>query len=163
MEQTTSTDTTATKTTLDGEKASALEAERQEAERRKAYEQAGQDKANPPVGTPVAEAEAAGRDQATGLDADDDTAGRVDEAQATKDIEDAAGYRGIRTDPTPHSHYTVAGVTAGLPTPETNAGAAFLTGNAGRFAHLSDEDKSEHHSAEGVEEIAKRAKEIGLI
>jgi hypothetical protein len=30
------------------------------------------------------------------------------------------GYRGIEGDPTPNENYTVAGVTADLPTPETD-------------------------------------------
>ena len=40
--------------------------------------------------------------------------------------EDAAeaGLFGVEVDPTPNSHYTVAGVTAGKPTPETDAATA---------------------------------------
>lgn len=34
------------------------------------------------------------------------------------------GFRGVRVDPTPLEHYTVAGVLAGKPTPETDADAA---------------------------------------
>lgn len=34
------------------------------------------------------------------------------------------GYFGVKTDPTPNENYTVAGVTSGAPTPETDADAA---------------------------------------
>jgi hypothetical protein len=35
------------------------------------------------------------------------------------DEETEKGYRGTKVDPTPDSHYTVDGVLAGKPTPET--------------------------------------------
>jgi hypothetical protein len=35
--------------------------------------------------------------------------------------EHAAGFFGVEVDPTPNEHYTVAGVLAGKPTPETDA------------------------------------------
>lgn len=35
-----------------------------------------------------------------------------------------AGFFGFEVDPTPDEHYTVAGVTAGKPTPETDEKAA---------------------------------------
>lgn len=120
---------------------------------------------NPPVGSTVAEAQAAAAEQSprNGLDADEQTAGRVDESQATKDREEAAGYVGVRTDPTPHSHYTLDGVIAGKPTPETNAAAAFLVGNGGRYADLSEDERDDHHNAEGVDEIARRAHELRFV
>lgn len=34
------------------------------------------------------------------------------------------GFYGVETDPTPNGHYTVAGVVAGKPTPETDKDAA---------------------------------------
>lgn len=34
------------------------------------------------------------------------------------------GFYGVETDPTPNEHYTVAGVLAGKPTPETDKDAA---------------------------------------
>jgi len=34
------------------------------------------------------------------------------------------GFIGTRIDPTPNEHYTVAGVTSGKPTPETDEAAA---------------------------------------
>jgi hypothetical protein len=46
------------------------------------------------------------------------------EVQARFDEEQEQGYRGFRADPTPHEHYTVPGVLAGKPTPETDESAA---------------------------------------
>lgn len=43
------------------------------------------------------------------------------EVQANKDAEDAQGFIGTSVDPTPDEHYTVGGVIAGKPTPETDA------------------------------------------
>jgi hypothetical protein len=42
------------------------------------------------------------------------------EVQKVADKEAAQGYRGVKTDPTPNENYTVAGVLAGAPTPETD-------------------------------------------
>ena len=42
------------------------------------------------------------------------------------------GYQGHTPDPTPDSHYTVAGVLAGLPTPENDAGQAAKADAAAR-------------------------------
>jgi len=47
-----------------------------------------------------------------------------DEAQAKMDEETSQGFRGMNVDPTPDEHYTVAGVTANKPTPETDLAAA---------------------------------------
>lgn len=44
--------------------------------------------------------------------------------QARVDKELDQGYRGIEVDPTPNEHYTVGGVLAGKPTPETDDDAA---------------------------------------
>lgn len=38
--------------------------------------------------------------------------------------EQKQGFRGTEVDPTPNENYTVAGVTSGAPTPETDAGLA---------------------------------------
>lgn len=46
------------------------------------------------------------------------------ELQERFDKEEEQGYRGIVADPTPNSAYTVAGVTSGEPTPETDGEAA---------------------------------------
>lgn len=48
----------------------------------------------------------------------------ANEIQSTVDKETAQGFRGTEVDSTPNENYTVAGVTKGLPTPETDAGAA---------------------------------------
>lgn len=55
-----------------------------------------------------------------------DTSADVGEGQvqAQVDEEAAQGFRGTRTDPTPLDHYTVPGVLAGKPTPETDETAA---------------------------------------
>lgn len=42
------------------------------------------------------------------------------EVQRRVDQENEQGFRGIEVDPTPNENYTVAGVTAGKPTPETD-------------------------------------------
>jgi len=44
----------------------------------------------------------------------------ADQAQDAMDVETDQGYRGVSPDPTPNHHYTVQGVTKGLPTPETH-------------------------------------------
>lgn len=41
-------------------------------------------------------------------------------AQQVADEGAEKGYRGIETDPTPNENYTIAGVTSGAPTPETD-------------------------------------------
>lgn len=46
------------------------------------------------------------------------------EVQEKVDEENAQGFRGYRTDPTPLENYTVKGVTSGAPTPETDERAA---------------------------------------
>ncbi|MFE6785193.1 hypothetical protein ACFVFF_23340 [Streptomyces sp. NPDC057680] len=46
------------------------------------------------------------------------------EVQRATDRAQAQGFYGVETDPTPNEHYTVSGVTEGLPTPETDKGAA---------------------------------------
>lgn len=48
-------------------------------------------------------------------------------AEAVQEATDRAedrGFLGVETDPTPNSAYTVAGVLAGEPTPETDPDAA---------------------------------------
>lgn len=46
------------------------------------------------------------------------------EVQKTFDEAEDKGYLGVPVDPTPKENYTVAGVLAGKPTPETDAGHA---------------------------------------
>lgn len=43
------------------------------------------------------------------------------EVQKAFDEVNDKGYLGVEVDPTPDSHYTVEGVLAGKPTPETDA------------------------------------------
>lgn len=43
-----------------------------------------------------------------------------DEVQKVADEQTDLGYWGTETDQTPNEHYTVAGVIAGKPTPETD-------------------------------------------
>ena len=44
--------------------------------------------------------------------------------QQKVDAEIAQGFRGVEVDSTPNENYTVAGVTKGLPTPETDVKTA---------------------------------------
>lgn len=61
-----------------------------------------------------------------------DGVGEVDEKvnpaqdvlQETVDKAEDRGFLGVETDPTPNEHYTVDGVIAGKPTPETEKGNA---------------------------------------
>lgn len=46
------------------------------------------------------------------------------QVQKATDEAEEKGYRGTSPDPTPRENYTVAGVTAGKPTPETDEKAA---------------------------------------
>ncbi len=46
------------------------------------------------------------------------------ELQAAVDAAEEKGYLGVKVDPTPNENYTVAGVTSGAPTPETDVEAA---------------------------------------
>lgn len=48
----------------------------------------------------------------------------ADEVQANMDEINDKGFMGERVDPTPLDNYTVSGVVAGKPTPETDAKAA---------------------------------------
>jgi hypothetical protein len=44
----------------------------------------------------------------------------ADRVQEQVDREEEQGFRGVKVDPTPNAHYTVEGVLAGKPTPETD-------------------------------------------
>ena len=46
------------------------------------------------------------------------------DVQKAVDKAEEKGYLGVEVDPTPDEHYSVAGVTAGKPTPETDPGHA---------------------------------------
>ena len=50
----------------------------------------------------------------------DDNKGVEKQVQEAVDKETEQGFRGTEVDPTPNENYTVEGVTAGKPTPETD-------------------------------------------
>jgi hypothetical protein len=63
---------------------------------------------------------------------------------AEKELEE--GFRGAKVDPTPNENYTVAGVTANAPTPETDPGLAAEADDAsragvGRFGENGEDSK----------------------
>lgn len=60
------------------------------------------------------------------------------EVQQKMDVETEQGFRGTVPDPTPNANYTVAGVTAGAPTPENNPDAAAAVGS-GKFRDVNPE------------------------
>lgn len=60
---------------------------------------------------------------------DDTTPAKADDAvreetEQVVDAEEEKGFRGVEVDPTPNENYTLAGVTSGAPTPETDADTA---------------------------------------
>lgn len=54
------------------------------------------------------------------------------QVQANVDKENERGFAGEQVDPTPRDNYTLQGVVAGKPTPETDEGAAKAARDAGR-------------------------------
>lgn len=44
----------------------------------------------------------------------------AEQVQEAVDVETDQGFRGLEVDPTPNENYTVKGVLAGKPTPETD-------------------------------------------
>jgi hypothetical protein len=44
----------------------------------------------------------------------------AEKVQSAVDVETEQGFRGVEVDPTPNENYTVAGVTADKPTPESD-------------------------------------------
>lgn len=62
-----------------------------------------------------------GEPQNQPIPAGDEVAAAV---QRATDRAQEQGFYGVETDPTPNEHYTVAGVVAGKPTPETDADSA---------------------------------------
>jgi len=54
------------------------------------------------------------------------------EAQKLSDEETDKGFSGIEVDPTPNENYTVKGVLAGAPVPETDADARAVALKASR-------------------------------
>jgi hypothetical protein len=59
--------------------------------------------------------------KAKAVDADKGVSDQVADAIAQ---EQEQGFRGVEVDPTPNEAYTLAGVTSGQPTPETDGDAA---------------------------------------
>lgn len=53
-------------------------------------------------------------------DADSAVESTKEQIQKAKDVEEDQGFHGAKVDPTPNEHYTVDGVLAGKPTPETD-------------------------------------------
>lgn len=58
----------------------------------------------------------------------------AEQVQEAVDVETSQGYRGEEVDPTPNENYTVAGVTSGKPTPETDEKAAAKAAEAASAA-----------------------------
>lgn len=63
----------------------------------------------------------------------------AEQVQSRMDAAQAKGYFGERADPTPLDHYTVGGVLAGKPTPETDADAQAEALAANRYSHPAKE------------------------
>lgn len=84
-------------------------------------------RSKPTVSEP--DTDAIARAKAEAEKADGDVAGQV---QAAVDVETEQGFRGVEVDPTPNENYTVAGVTSGAPTPETDAEAAEVARKAAK-------------------------------
>lgn len=75
--------------------------------------------------------------------------------QSAADIENEQGFRGFGVDPTPNENYTVEGVLAGKPTPETHIDAAIearkatgLGGTSGLEAAQAEKDAAKKASKE---------------
>lgn len=81
-----------------------------------------------------------------------------DEVQQRVDREMAQGYSGINADPTPDENYTVAGVTSGAPTPETDPDAAAKAGSS-KFAYLDADKKRRGNEVAPVERVTLRNEE----
>ena len=78
-------------------------------------------------------------------------------AKVTTTLEEAheAGLLGVEVDPTPNEHYTVAGVIAGKPTPETDADAAAAAGATfGRAAAAPAGSSSSSSNGKSAKDIA---------
>lgn len=67
--------------------------------------------------------------------------------------ESEQGFRGVEVDPTPNENYTVAGVTSGAPTPETDVDAATEARNTTGLGLTALEAQAREKEAE-----AKRSK-----
>jgi len=81
-------------------------------------------------------------DPKTEQPADSDVQSSVDEVQGHFDAAEEKGHFGERVDPTPLENYSVAGVTSGAPTPETDAKASLAAAQATHTAPNVTEDDS---------------------
>lgn len=61
----------------------------------------------------------------------------TDEVQHNMDVETEQGFAGTKVDQTPDENYSVAGVTSGKPTPETDPAMAAKMGNQ-KFVHVDE-------------------------
>lgn len=73
--------------------------------------------------------------------------GIVKQVQEQLDKENAQGFRGTEVDETPNENYTVAGVIAGKPTPETDAAAAKAVREKTGLGESSLEAAAREHEA----------------
>jgi hypothetical protein len=74
-------------------------------------------------------------------------AGRA-QAQEKMDAVTEQGFRGVAVDPTPNEAYTVAGVTSGAPTPETDVEAEKAARAAGPLETEAALDAEREKNAE---------------
>lgn len=65
----------------------------------------------------------------------------AEDLQKQVDKAEDQGFVGIEVDPTPNEHYTVAGVTSGKPTPETDAGQAAKAQQAARELSVNNRNQ----------------------
>lgn len=72
---------------------------------------------------------AADEPQADGVNTDDELTPEAEVMQQAEDKAAEQGFRGVDADPTPNENYTVAGVSAGKPTPETDEKQAAKVGS----------------------------------
>lgn len=95
-----------------------------------------------------------------------------DETAAKLAAEQEQGFRGDPVDPTPNENYTVAGVTAGAPTPETDASLAAEAREATRvggtkFEHGEGEAETSAEDGEAEtkltgDELEDRLEDLGI-
>jgi hypothetical protein len=86
-------------------------------------------------------------DKSTKKSAASDDAG-ASNVQEKMDADLEQGFRGTAVDPTPNEAYTVAGVTSGMPTPETDADAAKAAREATGIGGTAQERAAEREAAD---------------
>lgn len=84
-----------------------------------------------------------------------------DKRRVSTTLEEAneVGFLGVEVDPTPDHAYTVAGVIAGEPTPETDADAAAAAGMT--FGRGSADDEASRPRAKGSKSSSSSKAEGG--